>query len=335
MNEEHVKVVLQGAEAIRVWRKANPDVQFNLLGADLSHRRGILYADLSNANLGNANLSNTDFSNSDLSNANLRGADLNEACLSEANLINTNLSGTDLSTGYFSGATFFGTLISDIDLSNTRDLKYVKHRGPSPISTSTLRYSKGRIPDVFLRGCGLQPWEILHAKLYDPLLTREQKAEIHNEVFQKMVGPPIGGVFISYSHENMEFVEKLHKQLDEKEYSVWRDVHGLVAGPMERQVFDAIRAHDVVLLVLSEASVNSDWVELELEKAVAKEKEQGRPVLCPVALDDSWKAKLKQSGSQVLWRKVKEKNVLDFSSDFDEPFQKLLAGMSRYYGSER
>lgn len=369
MIEEHVKVVLQSAEAVRLWRKANTGVQIDLREANLDRKdlHGVdLYGanltraslieinlsesclqladlmetnltnstligvDLTEANLSRANLEYADLGKSDLSNANLSHADLNGA-----NLIYTNLIGANLTEALLSGSTIDHTIFSNVDLSGTRGLDEVVHWGPSPISTSTLRFSKGKIPDLFLRGCGLQPWEVLHAKLYDPLLAREQKAEIHNEVFQKMVGPPIGGVFISYSHENMEFAEQLDTKLNEKEYSVWRDEHSLVAGPLERQIFDAIRAHDVVLLVLSEASVNSDWVELELEKAVAKEKEEGREVLCPVALDDSWKDKLKQSGSQVLWRKVKEKNVLDFSGDFDEPFQKLLTGMSRYYGSEQ
>ena len=378
MNEEHAKVVRQGTKSIRVWREENPDVEFDLVGADLSNA-DLSGADLSDLNLSNvalydsdltgANLSCTILNLADLSEAELTGANLNNAVMSRTNLhcanledailtgvdlvqadlsradlsradlsrselFMTNLNGVTLREAKLTDTVLYSTIFSEIDLSETPSLGSAEHDGPSAVSTSTLRLSKGKIPDVFLRGCGLQPWEVLHAKLYDPLLTREQKAEIHNEVFQKMVGPPIGGVFISYSHTDMGIADKLHAQLDEKEYSVWRDVHDMVAGPMERQVFDAIRAHDVVLLVLSEASVNSDWVELELEKAVAKEKEQGRPVLCPIAIDDSWKAKLKQSGSQVLWRKVKEKNVLDFSGDFDEPFRKLVEGMSRYYGSE-
>ena len=94
---------------------------------------------------------------------------------------------------------------------------------------------------------------------------------------------------------------------------------------------DAIHLNDIVLLVLSKSSVDSDWVEYELEKAQQKEKDEKRDVLCPVALDKSWEAKL----DDVLWRQVKKKNVLDFSKwktkAFAPVFQKLLDGLKKYY----
>jgi hypothetical protein len=43
-------------------------------------------------------------------------------------------------------------------------------------------------------------------------------------------------------------------------------------------------------LTLSEHSLKSDWVEHEVRSARELEKELGRDVLCPVALDDSWKS---------------------------------------------
>ena len=88
-----------------------------------------------------------------------------------------------------------------------------------------------------------------------------------------------------------------------------------------------------MLLVLSDSSIKSDWVEAELEWTLRKEKDEKRNVLCPVALDDSWKGKVEDD---VLWRQVKKKNVLDFSKwktkAFDTPFQKLEDGLKRYYG---
>ena len=61
------------------------------------------------------------------------------------------------------------------------------------------------------------------------------------------------------------------------------------AGRIETQIDRAIRQNPTVLLVLSENSLNSDWVEHEVRTARGLEKEIGRDVLCPVALDDSWK----------------------------------------------
>ncbi len=64
---------------------------------------------------------------------------------------------------------------------------------------------------------------------------------------------------------------------------------------------------------------------------------EARPVLCPVTLDDAWEAKVKEEGQKVLWRKVKEKVVLDFggweADAFDGAFAKLHKGLPRYYGA--
>ena len=112
---------------------------------------------------------------------------------------------------------------------------------------------------------------------------------------------------------------------------MWVDRHDLKAGPLQEQVDRAIRMIDSVILVLSEASVKSDWVEHELEMTRKKEKEQDRTVLCPVALDGSWKAKT----DDVLWGQLKKKVVLDFSKwdtgKFEPQTQKLLDGIKIHY----
>ena len=123
----------------------------------------------------------------------------------------------------------------------------------------------------------------------------------------------IGGVFISYSRDDAKFVDKIYKQLYNNGASVWLDRHDAVAGPLKEQVVRAVRINDVVLLVLSESSVKSDWVEAELKMARKKEKEEKRDVLCPVALDDSWKTKVKDD---VLWRQVEKKNILDYKGAY-------------------
>ena len=53
------------------------------------------------------------------------------------------------------------------------------------------------------------------------------------------------------------------------------------------RIDESIRLHDKLLLVLSENSVSSQWVEKEVETALEKEREQGKIVLFPVKLGDS------------------------------------------------
>ena len=59
------------------------------------------------------------------------------------------------------------------------------------------------------------------------------------------------------------------------------DRHDVVAGTIQDQVWRAIQLHHVVILVLSEDSVKSDWVENELEMARNKERAEGTRRLVP------------------------------------------------------
>ena len=145
------------------------------------------------------------------------------------------------------------------------------------------------------------------------------------------------GIFISYSHADAPFVDKLYKRLKSEGAAVWLDRHDITAGRIERQVLNAVRVNDVVLLVLSKDSLASDWVQLEVKKAREKEKEQGRDVLCPVAVDDAWKSdEVGVEMPQRLIEQLKEYAILDFSKwwdndAFEEQFKKLLTGLKVHY----
>lgn len=59
-------------------------------------------------------------------------------------------------------------------------------------------------------------------------------------------------------------------------------------------------------------------------------------VLCPVALDDSWKTKLEDTAAdRKLWRRLTQKNILDFSKwktkALNTQFDKLLRGLKIWY----
>ena len=376
-NPEHVEIVKQGAKAIDEWRKDNPGagmdlteanlIETDLTGANLEGASllrvnldgaGLMGADLSRANLKGGFLWCTD-----LTEANLKGTDLTRvnllegkltgANLTEAYLYRTMLTDVNLTKTLFNKTRFYKTILSGLDftaINNISDLETTIHHGASHIDHRTLELSKGKIPDIFLQRCGLAPWEILNSKMYDRNLSPAFLNEINTHMMIKRQGDPIekiyipesitnkvGGIFISYCHDDKAFVEKLHAALEEKGYSIWRDDHELVSGPLERQLIDAIRAHDVVLLVLSKKSIDSQWVELELEEALDMEKDLKRDILCPITLDDAWVSKLKETGSRVLWRKIKKKNILSFE-DWEETeaynniFQKLTKGLNLYYG---
>lgn len=66
----------------------------------------------------------------------------------------------------------------------------------------------------------------------------------------------------------------------------------------------------------------------EIRAACEREEKENRIILCPIALNDSWKAK-----EGVDWSQLRQKAVRDFSKEdsFDAEFKKLLDGMKKYY----
>jgi hypothetical protein len=246
-NEEQLAILKQGGVVWSNWRVKNFGVHIdlskaNLRGADLSGAL-LMLADLSEARLSGANLreaqlgrvnlfrANLDrailsrayLGGANLSRANFREADLREARLdgtdlTEADLRDTDLSGAHLTGSNFSRAMVDGTVFGNSDLSEVIGLENVHHVGPSRISTDALVLSKGNIPDVFLRGCGLSDWEIEFRKLYKPDLGDQDIEEILSKIKDLRAKQPLQilRLFISYSHADNEFVDKLEDYLNEK-----------------------------------------------------------------------------------------------------------------------
>jgi len=173
-NSEHLKILKQGVNAWNQWRLENPEMIPDLEGAGLrgAHLSGadLRWADLfgaeltevnlRRANLGGAHLRMANLRKADLFGANLRGADLREANLDGADLgevefIRADLSGASLVDSDFTNAFVGLTVFGDNDLSTVKWLERVRHRGPSIIGIDTIYKSKGNIPEVFLRGCGV------------------------------------------------------------------------------------------------------------------------------------------------------------------------------------
>jgi uncharacterized protein YjbI with pentapeptide repeats len=321
----------------------------HLEGADLSGAT-LPLADLRGAHLEKALLNGANLAGSDLKGADLYGADLRDAFLSGVYLYGADLSEADLGRTYLrranlSGAFLMGTDLSEAKLSETvfgrNDLREtigldkVVHEGPSTVGTNTLEHSMGKIPGLFLRGCGLSDWEIESAKLYQPGLSTQEIDNILYRVHDLRANQAlqINPLFISYSHADNVFVDEIEKYLDKKGIRFWRDIHDATAGRLEKVVDRAIRQNPLVLLVLSKNSVKSDWVEHEARKARELEKELGRDVLCPVALDDAWKdcrwpARLREQ--------IMEYNILNFSKwkdegEFGRMFRKLIDGLDLFY----
>lgn len=107
------------------------------------------------ANCSLTNFARANLQGSDLSWANLRGTNLTDAIARDAGLVDTNLTRADLAGSDLSGAVCGSTIFAENDLSRIRGLELVRHLSPSIVSVETIYRSHGRIPESFLRGCGL------------------------------------------------------------------------------------------------------------------------------------------------------------------------------------
>ena len=253
----------------------------NLSGAKLNEAN-LSGVNLSRANVSGADLSDANLSAADLSGAQLRRAYMNRADLSDAVMKLADLNGAsfiraDLSRAQLSGADFQNVVIAyttfaDIDLSEVHHLDSAQHDGPSTIGVDTLYRSNGKIPPVFLRGCGFP----------DDFIT----------YVPSLVGTAFDfySCFISYSHSDKSFARRLHDALQGRGIRCWLDEHALLPGDDVYLAIDqGIRVWDKVLLCTSRASLSSWWVEREIETAIEKERtifqERGAQVLKIIPLD--------------------------------------------------
>jgi len=307
-NQEHLDILKLGVEVWNLWHMSQPTkpdfIQADLSGVALN---GVIlggaaltranlssavlsgavlsdvdlgYADLKNADLRGAYLINTNLKNADLRGATLRGAVLERANLSMAILIKTDLTRAHLSDIDLRGARLNGATLTDATVNNTIfgnvDLRYVigletvQHIGPSEISMNTIYRSQGDIPEIFLRGAGVPASFI--------------------EYMRSLVVKPIDyyTCFISYSSRDQTFAKRLYADLQQKGVRCWFAPHDMHIGDKIRpRIDESIRLYDKLLLVLSEHSVQSQWVEHEVEMALAKERIESHNVLFPIRLDET------------------------------------------------
>jgi MinD-like ATPase involved in chromosome partitioning or flagellar assembly len=95
-------------------------------------------------------------------------------------------------------------------------------------------------------------------------------------------------VFISYSEKDREFAQKLQADLARQGIRTWHSQRELDGdNALYDSIKEAIRSSDKVLLILSKNSIQSPWVQKEVESAFEKEREGTKLVLLPIRIDDA------------------------------------------------
>lgn len=359
-NKEHVVILKQGAEVWNRWRretKERPALDradlrhTNLIDANLSHGNlrevDLRSANLMDANLDGADLDGADASHANLSHANLSYAKLNRAKLADANLSSADLTHADLSYANLSNAdlNFANLSLADLhgtdlqnasvgfttfansDLSKIKGLDLIRHYGPSTIGIDTIYESGGKIPETFLRGCGVP----------ESFITQ----------IQSLVGAEDGiqfySCFISYSSKEEEFAKRLHGKMRDAHLRVWFAPEDIQGGKkLHEQIETAIRVYDKLLIVLSESSLQSEWVMTELRKARKAERQTGKRKLFPVRLVEfdtlrDWECFDADSGKD-LAVELREYFIPHFSNwkdhdQFEAAFSRLLKDLRAEEGA--
>jgi uncharacterized protein YjbI with pentapeptide repeats len=275
-----------------------------LSGADFSGAK-LLGVVLSNADCSRANFSGADFFS-----ANLKESDFSRTIFAEANLRGANLTGATFIRADLSRVSLSETVFSNTNLTAVRGLETCDHRGPSALDHRTLARSRP-LPLAFLRGCGLPD------RLIDYL------PSLLDEPFQ------FYSCFISYASKDHTFAERLHADLQNKGVRCWFAPEDMKIGDRLRpRIDETIRLYDKLLLVLSKTSVASQWVEQEVETALARERQQGTTILFPVRIDNTvmaletgWPALIRNTRNIGDFRRWKTHDV------YQKAFDKLLGDL--------
>jgi Predicted nucleotide-binding protein containing TIR-like domain/TIR domain len=89
--------------------------------------------------------------------------------------------------------------------------------------------------------------------------------------------------FISYSWHDQDFAARLHDDLQDAGIRSWLEPKEKGQFGMER----SSQAQDKMLLIISQASVESSWLKREVNTALELERERKKTVLFPISLDDA------------------------------------------------
>lgn len=126
-------------------------------------------------------------------------------------------------------------------------------------------------------------------------------------------------IFISYSHDNKEFVDQLAMQLVHRNVNVWLDRWELSIGDsIIDKVQEAVDGASALLVILSKASIASEWCKKELSSGFLRELEEKRVVVMPVLLEDC---------DIPLF--ARGKLYADFRTNFDDGLRTVTEGIAK------
>lgn len=136
-----------------------------------------------------------------------------------------------------------------------------------------------------------------------------------------------GGVFISHAHEDKDIVGLIIQKFTSDGINYWVDEKDLLVGQvMDKAISEGIQKSWLFLIILTESSVSSKWVERELDEA-SHEEVSGGKIIMPVVAKGLKAANLPP--------RLRRKYCVDLSTDFVGGYEKLKASIQSYMKSRR
>ncbi|HEY5813785.1 MAG TPA: restriction endonuclease [Terrimicrobiaceae bacterium] len=181
--------------------------------------------------------------------------------------------------------------------------------------------------------------QLYDLKLVDRQMILEWLGRTESEPPSEPPTPPttFHSAFISYSHKDQAFTDLLAARLKEKGIRIWYAPEDIKPGEkIHEEIFEAISVIDKLVVVLSETSINSVWVQSEIRRALKREKEEGRRILFPISLIPlnelkKWECFDADSGKDlaVELREYYIPSINDWTdpSEFDRFFSAILRGL--------
>jgi uncharacterized protein YjbI with pentapeptide repeats len=316
----------------------------NLIQANLSR------ALLNGANLRGANLSGADLYNADLdravlsdakeTGANLAGANLSRAILTGSNLNRASLTRTALVNAIFEGTDFFEavlhnpdltgtrfggsimgyTVFQDCDMSRVEGLGQVRHDAPSTVGIDTLFRSGGKIDEQFLLGAGIPEALVeFQRSLQGVEISRESR-------------------FISCSAEDLSFAQALQQDLRARGIRCWLFPENARGNALvdrlstsdQEEVERGVRAYDKMVVVCSQAALDSETIRNDIIGAKELQQSQDRWILFLVAPDDA----VAQPRGRGLARNLSGEHVVFDLRDRDSNSEAYQGGLARLVAND-
>jgi hypothetical protein len=135
------------------------------------------------------------------------------------------------------------------------------------------------------------------------------------------VVPKTYDVFISHSSKDRAMAEKIAQHLTSKGLQVWYDHWEILVGhDIVDKVYDGIRNSRFLLVLLSEESVRSSWVQQEINAARISEIESGATVVLPAVIEPNAKSQIPES--------LRTKRYADISADFESAMDEIEYAVS-------